>query len=109
MMWWTGRQGSMMRTVARLRPLTFLVLVFVATSFVLTLTIGNPRADELYFLGLHIQTLLAAETLGVIGLMLLGVDFLSRPGLRKAGWLVLAVVLATTGLLADIFGRLYFR
>ncbi len=82
MMWWTGRQGSMLRTVARLRPLTFLVLVFVATSFVLTLTIGNPRADELYFLGLH---------------------------LRKAGWLVLAVALATTGLLADIFGRLYFR
>jgi len=63
MVWWTGRQGGMMRIVARLRPLTFLVLVFVATSFVLTLTIGNPRADELYFLGLHIQTLLAAETL----------------------------------------------
>ena len=106
---WTGRRGRMMRTGVRLRPRTFLVLAFVAASLVLTLTIGNPRADELYFLGLHIQPLLAAETLGVIGLMLLGVEFLSRPGLRKAGWLVLAVALATTGLLADIFWRLYFR
>jgi hypothetical protein len=95
--------------MARFRPLTIVVLTLALASGVLTLTLHNPRADELRLLGIRVPALLTAQIVGTVALILLGLDFLRRPPLRTVGWVVLALAAATAAVLAETIVRFALR
>jgi hypothetical protein len=81
--------------MTRVRPLTLAVVVLSLASIVITVVSGArpPR-------------LLVAQVVGTTALALLGVEFLRRPRLRSAGWVVLALALATFVVLGRTAWRL---
>ncbi len=83
------------------------MIVLAAASIALAASTEHPATDELRVLGWQVPKLLAAQVLGVASLAILGIGFVRRRPLRRAGAIVLMLALVTAALLVATIIRRY--